>query len=267
MAALPPRTGRPTSTSASGPASPRPRGPEGAANRLIEAQVTALDGHKSLYSDAYYDQTSSGRLYGGDDVRRAQAALRPRVPTARPLLQGGATQVTIVQDQRADSTQVQRRLIDGPDPRAVHRRPCRLRFTAFDGSATGPADAELRTGPQVAAGRELPRDRARRPRHGPGLRRGRPRPRGRPPRRPLRAARRDGRPALPDAAAQDCCRPSPARSASSCCGRRPRPRRRPCRGGAAWRRGCGTAGPATPRRSTTTTTCPTRSTSTSSARR
>jgi FAD/FMN-containing dehydrogenase len=46
-----------------------PRDPgadEGAANRLIEEQVTALDGHKSLYSDAYYDQTQFWRLYGGD---------------------------------------------------------------------------------------------------------------------------------------------------------------------------------------------------------
>jgi FAD/FMN-containing dehydrogenase len=38
---------------------------DGAANRLIEAQVTALDGHKSLYSDAYYDQDEFWRLYGG----------------------------------------------------------------------------------------------------------------------------------------------------------------------------------------------------------
>jgi FAD/FMN-containing dehydrogenase len=37
----------------------------GAANRLIERQVTALDGHKSLYSDAYYDEAQFWRLYGG----------------------------------------------------------------------------------------------------------------------------------------------------------------------------------------------------------
>jgi FAD/FMN-containing dehydrogenase len=43
-----------------------PSGDEAVANRLIEEQVTALDGHKSLYSDAYYDQTRFWSLYGGD---------------------------------------------------------------------------------------------------------------------------------------------------------------------------------------------------------
>ena len=43
-----------------------PSGAEGVANRLIEEQVTALDGHKSLYSDSYYDQTQFWSLYGAD---------------------------------------------------------------------------------------------------------------------------------------------------------------------------------------------------------
>nr|WP_238338520.1 FAD-binding oxidoreductase [Pedococcus badiiscoriae] len=43
-----------------------PDAPDGAANRLIEEKVTSLDGHKSLYSDAYYDQAQFWRLYGGD---------------------------------------------------------------------------------------------------------------------------------------------------------------------------------------------------------
>ncbi|WP_235543788.1 FAD-binding oxidoreductase [Phycicoccus sp. Soil803] len=50
-----------------------PAEPDGAANRLIEEQVTALDGHKSLYSDAYYDEAQFWRLYGGDtyaDLKR-----------------------------------------------------------------------------------------------------------------------------------------------------------------------------------------------------
>jgi FAD/FMN-containing dehydrogenase len=59
-----------------------PSGPEGAANRLIEEQVTALDGHKSLYSDSYYDQTQFWQLYGGDTY----AALKRRYdPEARLL--------------------------------------------------------------------------------------------------------------------------------------------------------------------------------------
>ncbi|GGK61040.1 FAD-binding oxidoreductase [Nocardia camponoti] len=40
--------------------------PEGTANRAIEAKVTELDGHKSLYSDSYYDEAEFAALYGGD---------------------------------------------------------------------------------------------------------------------------------------------------------------------------------------------------------
>ncbi|MGV9674660.1 FAD-binding oxidoreductase [Nocardia sp. NPDC003482] len=43
-----------------------PGQPEGAANRAIEREVSELDGHKSLYSDAYYDKDEFDRLYGGD---------------------------------------------------------------------------------------------------------------------------------------------------------------------------------------------------------
>lgn len=59
-----------------------PDGAEGAANRLIEEEVTALDGHKSLYSDAYYEETRFWRLYGGETY----AALKRRYdPDARLL--------------------------------------------------------------------------------------------------------------------------------------------------------------------------------------
>ena len=57
-------------------------GDPGAANRLIEAQVTALDGHKSLYSDSYYDQDQFWRLYGGD----AYAELKRRYDPDSRLL-------------------------------------------------------------------------------------------------------------------------------------------------------------------------------------
>jgi FAD/FMN-containing dehydrogenase len=43
---------------------------DGDVNRAIEHQVTALGGHKSLYSDAYYDPATFARLYG-------DAAYRP----------------------------------------------------------------------------------------------------------------------------------------------------------------------------------------------
>lgn len=55
-----------------------PAEPLGAANRLIEAQVTALDGHKSLYSDAYYDQTEFWQLYGGDDYTVLKSRYDPQ---------------------------------------------------------------------------------------------------------------------------------------------------------------------------------------------
>ncbi|MFC9994742.1 FAD-binding oxidoreductase [Nocardia sp. NPDC127526] len=42
--------------------------PEGAANRAIESEVSALDGHKSLYSDSYYDKDEFAALYYGGDT-------------------------------------------------------------------------------------------------------------------------------------------------------------------------------------------------------
>ncbi|MFF0531570.1 FAD-binding oxidoreductase [Nocardia amikacinitolerans] len=39
---------------------------EGAANRAIERTVTEFDGHKSLYSDAYYQKDEFAALYGGE---------------------------------------------------------------------------------------------------------------------------------------------------------------------------------------------------------
>jgi FAD/FMN-containing dehydrogenase len=38
---------------------------EGETNRAVERKVRALDGHKSLYSDAYYTQEEFDELYGG----------------------------------------------------------------------------------------------------------------------------------------------------------------------------------------------------------
>ena len=57
-------------------------GEPGAANRLIEDEVSALDGHKSLYSDAYFDEDTFWRLYGGD----AYAALKRRYDPESRLL-------------------------------------------------------------------------------------------------------------------------------------------------------------------------------------
>ncbi len=60
----------------------RPGAPPGAANRVIEETVTAYHGHKSLYSDAYYDEPEFWRLYGGE----AYAALRERYDPGSRLL-------------------------------------------------------------------------------------------------------------------------------------------------------------------------------------
>ncbi len=44
----------------------------GTLNKLIEAQVTRLGGHKSLYSSAYYEKDEFDRLYGGDHYARVK---------------------------------------------------------------------------------------------------------------------------------------------------------------------------------------------------
>ena len=41
-----------------------PRRSDGDVNRAIETRVSELDGHKSLYSDVYYDRATFDRLYG-----------------------------------------------------------------------------------------------------------------------------------------------------------------------------------------------------------
>ena len=58
-----------------------PRDPS-ATNRLVEEQVTRLEGHKSLYSDAFYDEDEFHRLYGGD----AYADLKARYDPGSRLL-------------------------------------------------------------------------------------------------------------------------------------------------------------------------------------
>jgi len=57
-------------------------GVEGAVNREIEAAVIACGGHKSLYSDAFYDREEFDRRYGG----HTYAALKERYDPDRRLL-------------------------------------------------------------------------------------------------------------------------------------------------------------------------------------
>lgn len=46
-------------------------------NRLIEAEVTRLGGHKSLYSDAFYTEDEFWRLYNGDSYRHLKEEYDP----------------------------------------------------------------------------------------------------------------------------------------------------------------------------------------------
>ncbi|QZA07550.1 FAD-binding oxidoreductase [Mycolicibacter heraklionensis] len=50
---------------------------EGATNRLIEAKVSELDGHKSLYSDSYYTAAEFDELYGGETYRAIKKTYDP----------------------------------------------------------------------------------------------------------------------------------------------------------------------------------------------
>ena len=69
---------RPTSTSASGAPSPiEPGAADGDVNRAVEAEVTELGGHKSLYSDAYYDRETFDRLYGVANLDRVKQQTDP----------------------------------------------------------------------------------------------------------------------------------------------------------------------------------------------
>jgi FAD/FMN-containing dehydrogenase len=45
-----------------------PEAPQGPVNRAIEARVHELGGHKSLYSEAFYDAETFDRLYGGEQL-------------------------------------------------------------------------------------------------------------------------------------------------------------------------------------------------------
>ena len=50
---------------------------EGETNRLIERKVSELDGHKSLYSDAYYSHDEFDELYGGEDYKTVKKTYDP----------------------------------------------------------------------------------------------------------------------------------------------------------------------------------------------
>ncbi len=50
---------------------------DGETNRRIEAEVSALDGHKSLYSEAYYPREEFDALYGGEAYKTVKKVYDP----------------------------------------------------------------------------------------------------------------------------------------------------------------------------------------------
>jgi FAD/FMN-containing dehydrogenase len=50
---------------------------DGATNRSIEAKVSELDGHKSLYSDSFYSREEFDELYGGEAYNTVKKAYDP----------------------------------------------------------------------------------------------------------------------------------------------------------------------------------------------
>jgi FAD/FMN-containing dehydrogenase len=54
-----------------------PEAPDAPINRAIEAKVHELDGHKSLYSEAFYDRETFDRLYGGANLAALKASYDP----------------------------------------------------------------------------------------------------------------------------------------------------------------------------------------------
>src|SRR5690606_35509911 len=58
---------------------PLPPGqPDGYHNRLIEHEVARLDGHKSLYSTAFYSPEEFWRLYNGATYRNVKQRYDPQ---------------------------------------------------------------------------------------------------------------------------------------------------------------------------------------------
>jgi FAD/FMN-containing dehydrogenase len=55
----------------------RPGSADGDVNRTVERVVAEHGGHKSLYSDAYYDRDQFWSLYGGDDYATVKARYDP----------------------------------------------------------------------------------------------------------------------------------------------------------------------------------------------
>ena len=54
-----------------------PDAPQAPRNRAIEAKVHELDGHKSLYSEAFYDRATFDQLYDGPHLAAVKLRYDP----------------------------------------------------------------------------------------------------------------------------------------------------------------------------------------------
>ena len=55
-----------------------PDAPNGPRNRAIEEKVHELEGHKSLYSEAFYDRETFDKLYGGANLAAVKGRYDPQ---------------------------------------------------------------------------------------------------------------------------------------------------------------------------------------------
>ena len=91
--------------------------------------MTRLGGHKSLYSDAYYDEATFAALYGGTAYAPRQAPLRPEGTVPDALREGGAGSMTMTVGQAFDrvfGAEAPVRVVawDGSDGRQLRRVAC-----------------------------------------------------------------------------------------------------------------------------------------------
>ena len=130
------------------------------ATGAIEAKVDELGGHKSLYSEAFYDRDGLRPALRRRQPGAGAGGVRPGRTDDGTLRQGGGG--TMTNGARMPIGDAVDRLMRDGMP---------VRFTAYDGSSAGPPGRGDRAAPAHRARPGAPDDRAGRPRAGPGLRR------------------------------------------------------------------------------------------------
>ena len=143
-----------------------PDAPDAPRNRAIEAKVHELGGHKSLYSEAFYDRETFDRLYDGRNLAAVKQRYDPDDRFTQPLRQGG--DATMTHTSRSPSSRSPRR--------STRCSRSRCRCGSRRTTAARPAREDSPYGMHLAneRGLRLPPHRAGRPRLRPRVRRRRP---------------------------------------------------------------------------------------------